>query len=151
MRHATAESNHGSDHNRCLSPKGKKEAYSIGVQLAELDNPNFRIFCSDALRTRQTCEELLKSKLTDEEVGFESVFYLGSVDQVIETVWALDDKYSSLLLIGHNPTWSQMATMLSNTMVGLQSGHTVLLEKESAKWSAALASPGWDLIKTFIP
>lgn len=151
MRHGTASAGDGVDHSRPLTDKGVEEVRSIGRQLLDEHLNRLAIFCSDALRTRQTYEQLRTVGLEQRVVHFENSFYLGDSDHVLQAVWTADDEDSHMLLIGHNPTWSQLVTMLSDQMVGLAPSHAALLRKDSLQWNKALSSPGWELVKVFKP
>ena len=58
MRHATTPDG-SPDHARPLSAHGQAEALSVARQLASLAWVPQKIWCSDATRTTQTCQQLL--------------------------------------------------------------------------------------------
>jgi phosphohistidine phosphatase len=111
LRHAKAETPAGMrDDQRPLSPRGHADAQAAGAWLAARAVPEL-VLCSPTKRTRQTWHAIaanLPAKV-DPVVHYERRLYLGGADELLAVVREIEDSVSSALLIGHNPTLSQLA------------------------------------------
>jgi phosphohistidine phosphatase len=111
LRHAKADTPPRlADDKRPLSARGQADAQAAGAWLAARGVPEL-VLCSPTKRTRQTWHAVsanLKA-LADPVVRYERRLYLGGADELLEMVREIEDPVSSVLLIGHNPTLSQLA------------------------------------------
>jgi len=123
MRHAKAEQEAPTDHERPLSARGRRDAHASGVLLAKRGDVPTLVLVSDAQRTRDTWDAVLAG-LSDgwaasEEPGepeawFDRALYDSGPKAVVELVAAVDPAVRSVLVIGHNPTLSSVAAALSD-------------------------------------
>lgn len=110
LRHAKAQTPAGvPDDKRPLSPRGHADAQAAGAWLAAKVVPEL-VLCSPSKRTRQTWHAIAANLPAgaDPAVRFDRRLYLGGVDALLEMLREIED-VSSVLLIGHNPTLSQLA------------------------------------------
>lgn len=111
LRHAKAETPPGvPDDRRPLSPRGHADAHAAGAWLATRAVPEL-VLCSPTKRTRQTWHAVAANLPpgADPEVRYERRLYLGGAEELLQLVRETEDTVSSVLLIGHNPTLSQLA------------------------------------------
>lgn len=114
LRHAQAlPAEGGSDIERALSPKGLSDAHALGQSLKTRKFTPARIACSSAKRTQQTCAEVLKGLGEDVHTEYIKAIYNARFGDLISIVQGMDDKLSSLLIIGHNPTIYEMAMRMA--------------------------------------
>lgn len=117
MRHAAAEFAGDSDHERPLSMAGRKQAQAVGQELlANRELPQL-ILCSSALRTRTTKDLLLAlwgEAGADISVAVREDFYEARPRQILEVLKELEPPLASVLVIGHEPTMSMLATLLAH-------------------------------------
>lgn len=112
MRHAVA-GRAGRDYDRPLEPRGREQA---ALQAARMKKAIGRVdiaVTSGAARTRETLEAMRSGGL---EVGREvqiGSLYAGSWRQALKEIQAIDPEANTVLVIGHEPTVSVMAAMLS--------------------------------------
>jgi phosphohistidine phosphatase len=114
LRHAKAESPPGvADENRPLSARGHADAHAAGAWLATRHAPEL-VLCSPAKRTRQTWHAIAANLTTKPaaQVRYERRLYLAGADELLELVRETDDSVGTVLVIGHNPTLSQLAFTL---------------------------------------
>lgn len=124
------------DKDRPLNERGKEEAPRMGKHLAGYDVKPDLITSSPAVRALKTAEKIAK------ELGFKKsdvvvdeglyTFDGGSLTDVIK---GFDDKYRSVMMVGHNPAITSFANELSG--VGIDNIPTcgvVLLEFDARKW-----------------
>lgn len=117
LRHAKAETPPGMpDDKRPLSPRGHADAQAAGAWLAARLVPDL-VLCSPSKRTRQTWHAVATNlpAQADPVVHYEQRLYLGGADQLLQLVRETEEKIATVLLIGHNPTLSQLAFDLDPT------------------------------------
>lgn len=114
LRHAKAEPHaaKASDHDRVLLPKGVKAAAAMGAHLAAHGPVPELILCSDAARARETMEALLTTLKADPAVEIEPTFYPGRPEAILSRVREADDHYGCVMVIGHNPSFEDLARAL---------------------------------------
>lgn len=111
LRHAKADNPPGvADDKRPLSSRGHADAQAAGAWLATRHVPEL-VLCSPTKRTRQTWHGVAANlpAAADPVVRYERRLYLGGADELLELVRETEDPVSTVLLIGHNPTLSQLA------------------------------------------
>ncbi|MDG4834583.1 histidine phosphatase family protein [Solwaraspora sp. WMMD1047] len=114
LRHAKAERPHGGpDIDRELVARGVADAMAAGAWLAEAGYRPDLVLCSPASRTRQTWAAIADLLLGEPEVRYDSAIYGGSAARLLKLARAVDPAVTTLLLIGHNPTMSELSDLLS--------------------------------------
>lgn len=110
MRHAKSDYPDGvGDHERPLAPRGIREAGLAGEWLRQ-NLPAFdAVLCSSAVRTRET----LARTGVDAPVSYLDRLYGAHPGAVIDEVNKVADDVSTLLVVGHEPTMSQLALGLA--------------------------------------
>jgi len=121
MRHAKAEQEGETDHARRLSARGRRDARAAGIMLGERGDVPALVLVSTSQRTRDTWDGVLAG-LSDgaggnaakPETWFDRSLYDEGPRAVVELVGAVEDAVSTVLVIGHNPTISMVASALSD-------------------------------------
>ena len=148
-RHGKAEptSPTGLDADRPLTDKGHRQAAHVGAALAALDAPPTRLLASPLVRAQQTAAHLAQALALEAETaevlavdrGASAILArLGEVAQV-----SGDPKAQRLLLVGHNPDLSILASMLlfgSPRGVELRTGHCIAMTAKVDTTGLMLAS-----------
>lgn len=119
LRHAKAETpGELPDFERGLTERGRADAGAAGSWLAgERLHPEL-VLCSPARRTRQTWQGVSKALARSApeaprcEVRYEDGLYDGGRTEVIDLLRAVPDAVSTVLVIGHNPTMSDVSVLL---------------------------------------
>lgn len=102
------------DKERELNYNGELEARKLGKELKARNIVFDKIICSPAVRAVQTCNIVSKTCGYKGEVLFSDKFYFCRADEILEIVGSIDDTVDSLLLVGHNPVWSDLVRELSD-------------------------------------
>jgi phosphohistidine phosphatase len=111
LRHASAANEPGViDAERPLTPLGRTEATRVGRDIAALRPEH--VFCSPALRTRQTWLRISAELAVQPKIDFEPGLYQASAEALREQIWQTPDDVATLLLIGHNPAVHELAWAL---------------------------------------
>lgn len=147
MRHGKAEKDGPSDHERKLAGKGIDQSVANGKNLKRLFGTIDRAIVSDSARTRQTLGQvLLEVPIT--KIIFESKLYTINNQHEFSVALSghLDDTEENLLVVGHNPTISALASYYTGQDFDLGTGDYIIATIDSADWSTALESGGaWSL------
>lgn len=110
MRHAkSGYPDSVADHDRPLAPRGEREAALAGEWLREHVPAIDAVLCSSALRTRQTLARTMIAAPT----SYLDALYGASPGTMITQISGADDEVTTLLVVGHEPTISQVALGLA--------------------------------------
>jgi phosphohistidine phosphatase len=127
LRHAkSAYPNGVPDHDRPLAQRGVREAALAGDWLRANLPAIDAVLCSTATRARET---LARSGI-DAPVRYVEQLYGATPGTVIEQINQVSDDVSTLLVVGHEPTISEVAIILA----GADGTDTVAVERMSAKY-----------------
>lgn len=115
LRHAKAafESATGEDVDRPLAESGKQQAQKLGFKLKGRNLKLDAAWVSQALRTQQTSFFLFTTAGIDLEIE-EKVNWLYQADyhEVIKRLTEASNDLQTILIIGHNPTMTQVVNHL---------------------------------------
>lgn len=119
LRHAKADWPAGvADHDRPLGRRGARDAAAVGRWLVDNGDAPDLVWCSTALRTRQTWEHL-GAELTDPcDVRFDDDLYDAGVDALLGVLRRTPKKTTRALLIGHNPGVQDLVLALADRASG---------------------------------
>ncbi|MCW6506472.1 histidine phosphatase family protein [Hyphomicrobiales bacterium BP6-180914] len=129
LRHAKAVAEHpAGDHERALSPAGRRAAVGIGrLLVASLSSP-ILLLVSDAARTRQTAE-LAFPAAADQGVTtrLETALYAASAGAILSCLQDVQAEHPTVVIVGHNPGLGDLAQQLAGRgaapdLARLQSG-----------------------------
>ncbi len=135
MRHAKSDWSDGSlrDFDRPLNDRGNKAAPLIGREIKKLGITPELIISSPALRARMTAEAVAENCEYKRDIIWNDSFYFGYTSEVINAIKNLDDTVESVMIFGHNPTWSTVAELLSGENISMKTADVVVMEFEG-KW-----------------
>jgi phosphohistidine phosphatase len=127
LRHAKSAYPTGvPDHDRPLAERGIREAALAGDWLRANLPPIDAVLCSTATRARETLER----SGVDAPVRYVDRLYGTTAGTVIEQINHVSDDVNTLLVVGHEPTTSEVAIILA----GADDTDTVVLERISEKY-----------------
>lgn len=112
LRHAKSSwETSAPDFRRPLAARGIRDGVMAGRVLSEY--PLDVVLCSGALRARQTWERAVAGGAWCDEVRFEDDIYYGGTRAVLDLLRALDGDIATALVIGHEPTLSDVVVELA--------------------------------------
>ena len=122
LRHAKSDwySDAKSDFERPLNDRGKKDAPLIGLEIAKREIIPDHILSSPAKRAKQTTEAIIKNTNYKGNVEYVDDFYFGSIYEILDVLKCLNSSVDRIMLVGHNPTWEQMAENLIDGNVEIE-------------------------------
>lgn len=142
MRHGKSDWNAGArdDHSRPLAPRGERAAAAMGRILASGGVVPDLVVTSSANRARSTAELAVEAMEADVPIRVTDVLYGASPGMVFDQVHALEPHVDSVMLVGHEPTWSATAQIMTGAAVLVRTATVVGIEFPAARWPQV--SPG---------
>ncbi|MGY6549207.1 MAG: SixA phosphatase family protein [Roseinatronobacter sp.] len=98
------------DHERPLSPRGKRAAPLIGAWLAGRGHVPQEALVSDAARTRDTWARISASFPATVPARFEPALYLAGPEMMLRVLHSAHRP--CVMMLGHNPGMAELAQML---------------------------------------
>lgn len=115
LRHAKSDWSTGeSDFERPLNKRGKTAAPLIGSEIFQRQVIPNLIISSPAKRAKQTAKLVAGSCSFESEIIYNERFYFGNEYDALKAIQNTDNQINRILIVGHNPTWENLATMLIN-------------------------------------
>src|ERR671931_1979886 len=139
LRHAKAVPKNPSlsDHDRPLDKIGEDDALHMGKLIKDKDIiPSF-IISSTALRAKTTAELVAKGCGYQGDIVLDQSLYEAKPKDYLAMLETLSDRYSSLLIVGHNPTVEDTIQMFtdSSDVMSIPSCTLAHLSLPNEKWS----------------
>lgn len=139
MRHAKSDWYSGaeSDFKRPLNERGERDAPRMGLEILKREIVPDHILSSPAKRAFDT------AKAVADESGFMGKikkvddFYFGSLGEVLTHLKNLDNSIKRVLVVGHNPTWGQLAEKLvdGNIEIEMSTASLVSVDANIENWN----------------
>ena len=120
LRHAKSSWNNInlSDFDRPLSKRGISDAVKLGKYISYNNIRVSLVICSNAERTKNTFDLIANDlNFSTKKAIYTDNLYFGEHNKIIEFIKNLDDKYQSILIIGHNPTLHALIEKLTNELI----------------------------------
>ena len=114
LRHAKSDRSQAGqrDHDRPLARRGRETAPQIGAYMARHKLIPAQVLCSTSVRTRETWDLVAAALPKPPPVTFERGLYEAGPEAIIELIRATADDARSLLIVGHNPGFHEVANLL---------------------------------------
>jgi phosphohistidine phosphatase len=116
LRHAKSSWDDPSlaDRDRPLAPRGHRAAARMANHLrSDVPRPDL-VLCSPALRTRETLDRM-SNAFGDAEVVVDDELYGAGEGELLERLRAVDDRFETVAVIGHNPGIHDLAIALAGS------------------------------------
>jgi len=139
VRHAKSSWDfpHLADHERPLIEKGKKRTKYIADYLLEKNISIDRIISSHAIRAVETAKIIGSAlKYPHEHILISDKIYHGNVDILFNHFYDLSDDIRSVMMVGHNPTFTHFANyFLDKGIEWLPTSGVVCVEFDTNEWT----------------
>jgi phosphohistidine phosphatase len=112
LRHAKAVGPKARDIDRELAPRGREASPRMGAYLKEEHLIPDLALVSASARTRETFD-LAQPFLGDVEVRLEPRIYEAAADKLLKVLQEVEPEVRTLLMIGHNPGFQDLARLLA--------------------------------------
>jgi phosphohistidine phosphatase len=145
LRHAKAEPAEPGqdDHERPLTPRGRRDAERIGAAMAARGLVPEQLLCSSAQRTRETLDRILPQLPSGLALTLDRRLYLASPEEILARIALVEVRVRCVLVVGHNPGIAALAERLaekgdSDALARLRrkfpTGALAELEVDSPRW-----------------
>jgi phosphohistidine phosphatase len=114
LRHGKAQEDAPQgDKARKLVERGENDSALMGKLIKKMDLKVDGIVSSDAARAKQTAEIAAEAAHFDGKIQLDPDIYYSGLDTLLKVVRGLPDKWDSVLLVGHNPGFEELAAALA--------------------------------------
>jgi phosphohistidine phosphatase len=137
LRHAKAISGELSspDCDRPLSDRGFKDAQQLAAKLVK-KNIDFDVFMTShairAITTAQIIANVLGRK--QKHIAVEKLIYEGNAAEILQMISFTPKKIDSILLVGHNPSISEIAFRVSREPMLMSTSSLIELSIDIKRW-----------------
>lgn len=136
LRHAKSDwqASYGTDHDRPLNKRGCDDAPRMGRLIAGACAPDL-VITSSAVRAQETVRRAAEAGRWTAKVEVERAFYGSDPTTVLARLRTVDDRLATVLIAGHEPTWSDMIATLTGARVQVPTAAAACIEIYLATWS----------------
>lgn len=114
VRHGKAEQDGGTDFDRVLAERGRRDAAAAGAWLASLGPAPDHALVSAAPRALQTWAAMAGAAGWDLEPDASRPLYTAEPETALDLVREVPAEVASLVVVGHNPTMGTLAQLLDD-------------------------------------
>ncbi len=153
MRHAKSSWSDGSlsDHERPLNERGKTAATNVGAALTARGYALDTIWSSDSKRTRETAMRLIRATPGAQTVNYTPDFYHAGVQDVLRVCGITPEPDGALMLLGHNPGWSDLHHYFTGQPHDYPTGACTVLKRVPKGQSDWLDPKAWRFVDLILP
>lgn len=114
MRHGESDwdATFPSDRDRPLSSRGERAAAAVGRWMRDAAQVPELVVASDALRTRRTADLAIEAGSWPSVLEMDSAIYEATPARLLDRIIRVDPARASVLLLGHEPGLSGIASRL---------------------------------------
>jgi phosphohistidine phosphatase len=146
LRHAKSDwSDSGQkDFDRALNGRGQTDAPKMGITLREKGIHPDLIISSPAVRAKNTAEYIAEQLRYDtDQIFFEPDIYESSARTLLSIVNNLEEKYSNVMIVGHNPGLTHIVEYLTKEPIGnIPTSGVALVSFEIGSWKEVTEGVG---------
>lgn len=125
------------DFERPLAPRGLRDVPEMGRRLDRLGHPPGLIISSPAQRALSTARAIARELAHREDrIREEPGLYLAGPQQIIAILQRAADAPDHVLLVGHNPGFTDLANMLDEARIdNMPTAAMLIVEFDAARWA----------------
>ena len=143
LRHGKADWGASSDHERSLATRGRRDAAVVGEFLSAMGLTPDSVITSSAVRARTSVEVAAEAGSWGCAIRGTDRFYDSTPGQVLEVVQGEAESTKTLLIAGHEPTWSTLVSLLiGGGAVSFPTAALACIEFAVENWSEVEPSRG---------
>jgi phosphohistidine phosphatase len=125
------------DFERPLAPRGLRDVPEMGRRLAALGKPPALIISSPARRALSTARAIAREvDCREERIVEEPGLYLAAPQQILAILQGAADAPDHILLVGHNPGFTDLANMLDDVRINnMPTAAMLIVEFDVPRWA----------------
>lgn len=146
LRHADAAPlrEHATDRERPLTTRGRMDAQAIGRFLTAIDQYPDRAVTSPATRARQTLTQARAAGNWPNQTHVDDMLYEARVHDVLAVARDTSDATGTLMLVGHNPTFTDVVLrLIGGGSIRMTPGTIARIDLDVSGWSGAQFERGY--------
>ena len=143
VRHGAAEHSRsaGGDLERPLTPRGKTDSAQVADHFNEYGLSVNTILSSPALRAKITANYF--ADLAELPVRIDERIYEADVSELLDVVQEADDLHETILLVGHNPGFSEfLRLLLDREHDAMPTASLAIINMDVEEWVDVIAGSG---------
>jgi phosphohistidine phosphatase len=142
MRHGEASFSADSDFERTLTSRGREKIARIAKSFNENTPEIDFMYCSSASRTQETAKIFSETVLIKKQ-EFTRIIYDGDMRDLMDLVENCSDEFDRLLIVGHNPVISMLASSLCDGIYrNMQPGDLISIQIPLESWNSVTFGSG---------
>ncbi len=143
MRHAKSdwEADYSADHDRPLNERGVRSARLMGRTLTIQGLAPDSVLSSTAVRARSTAELAAEAGDWTTDIQLDRALYDSGPDGVLAAASEMPVS-ESLMLVGHQPTWSFLVLRLTGEPVDMKTATVALIDMDVDSWDELPGAAG---------
>lgn len=136
MRHGKSDwdADYEGDHQRPLNPRGVRSARLMGRLLSANGLTPAHVISSTAVRARTTAELAAEAGGWSAEIALERDLYDMGPQGVVACAAGAPD-VQPLMLVGHQPTWGLLVSVLTGTPADMKTASVAVIELPIESWT----------------
>ena len=144
LRHAKSswENSDLSDFDRPLNQRGLEAAPFMGETIAKNQFQIDKIISSPARRAQQTAILVRESANINGEIEYDDRIYEASPPRLLKVISEIDEKYQSVMLVGHNPGMEGLVKSLAGELQPMPTAALAVIDLKIDKWNEITADGG---------
>jgi len=144
LRHAKSswENPDLADFDRPLNERGKSAAPFMGSVMKQRGFFPDVILASPAVRARETARLAREAADLDSPIEFNERIYEASPQTLRQVVAELDDKFSSAMVVGHNPGMEGFVRLLTGRSEAMPTAGLAVIDLDIKDWKVLDATKG---------
>jgi len=147
MRHAKSDRSNPDwlDIERPLTDRGRDDANKIGKFLKRSKIKIDTVISSSAIRAKETAAYFCDGMGLQIDILEEELFYSDNYNEVIEGINRIDNKFNTVVVIGHNPSFTDIFSKLCSDNfadIKLPTGGIYSIEFHMSTWEDSTLQGG---------
>lgn len=133
-----------SDYERPLNKRGERDAPLLGKVLSKIISTPDIIYSSPAKRAITTAH-IIAGKLSYDKTQIieNEKIYDSSISDIMKIIYTTPDKFNSIMMFGHNPTFTMLSNYLSDKSIdNLPTCGFVQIDFKLEKWKELEGNTG---------
>ena len=136
LRHANSDwsDDNADDKDRVLDFRGVGQAKQVAKLMIQRKLNFDTLISSPATRALQTASIVKKETSYPNEIMVEECFYFSDLRRIIAVLRRLDPDVENVLIVGHNPLWSNLVLYLTDTRISIDTGGLAVVSADFNSW-----------------
>ena len=130
------------DRDRPLNRRGERAAQTMGVVLRKMGEVPDRVVTSPAVRAESTAALARLSGGWSAPLEIAEALYGAGPDEALDIAARCGAGAERLMLVGHEPTWSQLAARITGGRIAVRTATVLGFDLDTPSWNGAAQARG---------